>query len=290
MHYSIVQQDDQLLAQQRSEGDAPDTTLLATDQQRSVLQTLKADHPPQPISYSPYGHRPAENGLLCLLGFNGERPDPVTGHYLLGNGYRAFNPILMRFNSPDNWSPFGKGGLNAYAYCLGDPANRTDNDGHRSFFTLLKTTVTRKVKYNNTKWKIKSNTTPNEALNAREELIQLDKLIAKEPDVFDMQNKQFQIDYDNFDKNPTNPTDIAMRDLLEQLNRTPHLSEPNLLHWKLFSANADPSTMPNIPHDIIRTYADRMLSIRNPALEWYELKRKFILTYHFKPIKKTRIR
>ena len=57
MRYSIVQHGDQLLAQQRSEGDEPDTTLLATDQQRSVLQTLKADHPPQPIAYSPYGHR-----------------------------------------------------------------------------------------------------------------------------------------------------------------------------------------------------------------------------------------
>lgn len=76
-----------------------------------------------------------ENGLLSLLGFNGERPDPVTGHYLLGNGYRAFNPELMRFNSPDSWSPFGKGGLNAYAYCAGDPVNRIELDGHS--FTLM---------------------------------------------------------------------------------------------------------------------------------------------------------
>ena len=110
MRHSIVQHGDQLLAQQRSEGDAPGTTLLATDQQRSVLHTLKSNQPPQPIVYSPYGHRPAESGLLSLLGFNGERPDPVTGHYLLGNGYRAFNPVLMRFNSPDSLSPFGKGG------------------------------------------------------------------------------------------------------------------------------------------------------------------------------------
>jgi RHS repeat-associated protein len=68
--------------------------------------------------------------LLSLLGFNGERPDPVTGHYLLGNGYRAFNPVLMRFNSPDSLSPFGEGGLNAYAYCTGDPVNKTDQTGH----------------------------------------------------------------------------------------------------------------------------------------------------------------
>ncbi|WCM49246.1 RHS repeat-associated core domain-containing protein [Pseudomonas sp. WJP1] len=128
---SIFQNDDQLLAQRQHEKDtAPATTLLATDQQRSVLHSLKADHPGQSGSYSPYGHRAAENGLLSLLGFNGERPDPVTGCYLLGNGYRAFNPVLMRFNSPDSLSPFGKGGLNAYAYCVGDPVNRVDPSGH----------------------------------------------------------------------------------------------------------------------------------------------------------------
>jgi len=130
MRCSIVQQGDQLLAQQQHGGDAPGTTLLASDQQRSVLKVLKGGHPPLPIAYSPYGHRPVESRLLSLLGFNGERPDSVTGHYLLGNGYRAFNPVLMRFNSPDSWSPFGKGGLNAYAYCEGDPTNFSDPTGH----------------------------------------------------------------------------------------------------------------------------------------------------------------
>ena len=128
--YSIVQHGDQLLAQQQSEGDAPDTTLLATDQQRSVWQALKSDHPRTPIAYSPYGHRSIENRLLSLLGFNGERPDPVTGCYLLGNGYRAFNPVLMRFNSPDSKSPFGEGGINPYAYCQADPVNQSDPTGH----------------------------------------------------------------------------------------------------------------------------------------------------------------
>ncbi|MBH8612750.1 RHS repeat-associated core domain-containing protein [Pseudomonas mohnii] len=134
--HSIIQHDDLLLAQQQREGDALDTTLLATDLQRSVLHTLKKGLPPRPIAYSPYGHHPVLNALLSLLGFNGERPDPVTGCYLLGNGYRAFNPVLMRFNSPDSWSPFGKGGLNSYAYCLDDPINRTDSNGHISFRAL----------------------------------------------------------------------------------------------------------------------------------------------------------
>lgn len=126
--HSIFQHDDQLLAQQQSGGNTVETTLLATDQQRSVLHAFNAS-PPQPIAYSPYGHRPADSGLLSLLGFNGERRDPVTGYYLLGNGYRAFNPVLMRFNSPDSHSPFDDGGLNAYAYCLGDPVNWEDGTG-----------------------------------------------------------------------------------------------------------------------------------------------------------------
>ena len=120
LHHSIVQHDNLLLAQQQHQGNALDATLIATDVQRSVLHTLKANHQRQPIAYSPYGHRRPESALLSLLGFNGELPDPVTECYLLGNGYRAFNPVLMRFNSPDSWSPFGRGGLNYYAYCLND--------------------------------------------------------------------------------------------------------------------------------------------------------------------------
>jgi RHS repeat-associated protein len=128
--FSVFQNNDLLLAQRKNQGGAVESTLLATDLQRSVLHTLTADQQQHPIAYSPYGHRQAESGLTSLLGFNGERPDPVTGYYLLGNGYRAFNPVLMRFNSPDSWSPFGEGGLNPYAYCLNDPANRKDETGH----------------------------------------------------------------------------------------------------------------------------------------------------------------
>jgi RHS repeat-associated protein len=136
LHYSFVQHEDHLLAQKHYLDNKHDTTLLATDLQRSVLQTLEANHQRRPIAYTTYGHRIAESGLSSLLGFNGERPDPVTGHYLLGNGYRAFNPVLMCFNSPDNLSPFGKGGLSSYAYCLGDPINRYDKDGHASQFAI----------------------------------------------------------------------------------------------------------------------------------------------------------
>jgi RHS repeat-associated protein len=134
---SIFQHDYQLLAQQQRENEISKTTMLATDQQRSVLCVLDATQP-HTFAYTAYGHRPQENGLLSLLGFNGERPDPMTGHYLLGNGYRAFNPVLMRFNSPDSLSPFGEGGLNAYGYCVGDPVNWLDPTGHAGVWGMLK--------------------------------------------------------------------------------------------------------------------------------------------------------
>ena len=126
---SIVQHGDQLLAQQQRLGNKVDSTLLVTDRQRSIFNTLKATQQ-RSIAYSPFGFHPAASGVGNLLGFNGQPPDPVTGHYLLGNGYRAFNSVLMRFNSPDSLSPFGEGGLNPYAYCQGDPINRSDPTGH----------------------------------------------------------------------------------------------------------------------------------------------------------------
>ncbi|WEZ88567.1 MULTISPECIES: RHS repeat-associated core domain-containing protein [unclassified Pseudomonas] len=79
------------------------------------------------VNYSPYGNHPA---LVSMLGFNAERPDPVTGYYFLGRGYRAYASALMRFVKPDDMSPFGAGGLNSYAYCFNDPINLQDPDGH----------------------------------------------------------------------------------------------------------------------------------------------------------------
>ncbi|MCD5982497.1 RHS repeat-associated core domain-containing protein [Pseudomonas sp. CDFA 610] len=122
----VFQCEGQLLAEHDTEGSSARMDLLATDRQRSVLHSVGSQARQSP-AYSPYGHR---SQAVTFLGFNGEPPDAVTGHYLLGNGFRAFNPVLMRFNQPDNLSPFGRGGLNAYAYCLGDPVNRGDPSGH----------------------------------------------------------------------------------------------------------------------------------------------------------------
>ncbi|ELS40092.1 RHS repeat-associated core domain-containing protein [Pseudomonas syringae] len=121
----------QLLAQQSRKGDEVVTTMIAGDRSNSVLH-VSEDGRPVDIAYTPFGHHQAGQTIADLPGFNGEQPDPLTGHYLLGNGYRAYNPVLMRFNSPDSMSPFGKGGLNAYAYCVGDPVNRVDPTGHIS--------------------------------------------------------------------------------------------------------------------------------------------------------------
>lgn len=122
---TIVRHEAQPLAQQQSTDGGAETRLLATDQSHSLLSTIK-----QQIAYTAYGHHRAESGLSRLIGFNGECPDTVTGHYLLGQGTRAFNPVLMRFNSPDELTPFGKGGINAYAFCEGDPINYSDPTGN----------------------------------------------------------------------------------------------------------------------------------------------------------------
>ncbi|KPY03590.1 Uncharacterized protein ALO57_03163 [Pseudomonas coronafaciens pv. oryzae] len=125
IQHTLLRTDQHLLAQRRTENNLSDCALLATDQQLSVIAAQGVA-----FAYTPYGQRHPSAGPMNLPGFTGQRVDPVTGHYLLGNGYRAFNPVLMRFNSPDSLSPFGEGGLNAYAYCAGDPVNRVDPSGH----------------------------------------------------------------------------------------------------------------------------------------------------------------
>lgn len=105
------------------------TLLLATDNKNSVLAAVaRCKH--HPIAYSAYGKQSAQQEIAARLGFNGELREAHIGWYLLGNGYRAYNPTLMRFHSPDSWSPFGRGGLNAYMYCVGDPVNASDPTGH----------------------------------------------------------------------------------------------------------------------------------------------------------------
>lgn len=99
-----------------------------TDKMHTVLHQLSPEGEEQITSYTPYGGK--AGAISAAPGFNGERRDLLTGLTHLGNGYRSYNPLLMRFQAPDSLSPFGKGGINSYAYCKGDPVNNSDPSGH----------------------------------------------------------------------------------------------------------------------------------------------------------------
>lgn len=101
--------------------------LLGADRSGSPLLRARAQSA-QPCIYTAYGCTSYLATAFVPLGFNGQ-PRTDNGLYLLGQGHRAYSPTFMRFLSPDAWSPFGKGGVNAYAYCKGDPVNFTDPSG-----------------------------------------------------------------------------------------------------------------------------------------------------------------
>lgn len=133
---TFVQAEGMVLAEHQVGGD-PRVLLLAGDGKGSVMsETSQAAV--SSMAYSPYGHRPDEAPMRSHLGYNGHRREAQSGWYLLGNGYRVFNPLLMRFHSPDSLSPFGTGGLNAYMYCVGDPINNVDPTGHSPWGWLLR--------------------------------------------------------------------------------------------------------------------------------------------------------
>ncbi|WP_095148975.1 RHS repeat-associated core domain-containing protein [Pseudomonas sp. Irchel s3a18] len=113
----------------------PRTLLLATDLQQSILAELDRSGP-NLRTYTAYGSPSSLRPMNAGLGFNGQLKERPTGWYHLGNGHRVYNPVLMRFHSPDRLSPFGEGGLNPYAYCSGSPMNRVDPSG-RSWLSLL---------------------------------------------------------------------------------------------------------------------------------------------------------
>ncbi|MDR2317959.1 MULTISPECIES: RHS repeat-associated core domain-containing protein [unclassified Pseudomonas] len=102
--------------------------LLAVVQSNSLH---RADHSGgrQTFAFTPYGFEWGVPVAHLSLALNGQLPDALTGLYLLGAGHRAYSPVLMRFISVDQASPFGAGGINAFAYCEGDPVNYNDNSG-----------------------------------------------------------------------------------------------------------------------------------------------------------------
>lgn len=100
--------------------DAEGTVLVSYD---ATAKTLKYH------AYTAYGaHTSTED--QSLLGFKGEYRDADNDRYMLGQGYRCYDPARMCFHAPDDMSPFDKGGAHAYAYCSGDPTNGSDPTGH----------------------------------------------------------------------------------------------------------------------------------------------------------------
>jgi RHS repeat-associated protein len=124
---TFIRGDNVVLAELKAGAD-PKSLLLASDMMNSVhSEVSRAGR--KDVAYSPYGHRTDDPSVSSQLAYNGERRDGQTGRYLLGNGYRAFSPVLMRFNSPDGESPFEKGGINPYAYCENNPIDYVDPAG-----------------------------------------------------------------------------------------------------------------------------------------------------------------
>ncbi|WP_082888308.1 MULTISPECIES: RHS repeat-associated core domain-containing protein [Pseudomonas] len=110
----------------RSRNDS--TKFLAVGPSNSVYYAGRAGGR-QHLAFTPYGFGWCVPAGFSLLAFNGQLADARTGLYLLGAGRRAYSPVLMRFISADPTSPFGVGGINAFAYCEGDPVNYSDNSG-----------------------------------------------------------------------------------------------------------------------------------------------------------------
>ncbi|TCP69980.1 RHS repeat-associated protein [Pseudomonas putida] len=109
-------------------GTASGTRLLLTDHVGSVIAESDGSTLEQ-ARYNAYGENLTDSNLQGLLGFNGEARERALGWYLLGRGYRAYNPVLMRFHSPDELYPEAAG-INPYSYCGGNPVNWRDPSGH----------------------------------------------------------------------------------------------------------------------------------------------------------------
>ncbi|WP_236692918.1 RHS repeat-associated core domain-containing protein [Pseudomonas sp. 10-1B] len=130
IHHTVVSVSNQNLCEATSH--TAQRRLLATDAQDSTV--LIGSQNQASIIYDPYGKDSCQPANPLLSRFTGQCWLPDAIGYLLGNGHRLFNPGLKRFHSADSLSPFGKGGLNAYAYCNNDPINSSDPSGRYTSF------------------------------------------------------------------------------------------------------------------------------------------------------------
>ena len=116
-----------------------EANLYITDQAGSVVALVSNSQLSHEYVYSPYGIETdldqSTTKAKNAQGFDGERTDKATGYQFLGNGYRAYNPILHRFMQMDDisYSPFGKGGINGYVFGNNNPIMNFDPSGHFSW-------------------------------------------------------------------------------------------------------------------------------------------------------------
>ena len=121
-----------------------------TDQGQSVVNTInQTEEQAENITsyaYSPYGTESdltkQESNTITTqhFGFDGQLTDSQTNWQFLGQGYRAYNPMLHRFMSQDSMSPFDKGGINGYVFGSNNPIMMSDPSGHFSFSNLIPNT------------------------------------------------------------------------------------------------------------------------------------------------------
>jgi RHS repeat-associated protein len=129
---SLIQAAGMRLVERKVANDLKQTMMLASDGMGSVIG--ESGTRSKSVAYSPYGF---QRGMESLIGFAGQMQSLLPIGYFLGNGYRFFDVVTNRFNSPDEFSPFGRGGVNAYVYCGGDPVNCTDPSGHITYYRGL---------------------------------------------------------------------------------------------------------------------------------------------------------
>lgn len=191
-------------------------------------------------SYMCYGFRSATSS--SRIGFNGEFQDQLTGFYFLGNGYRAYCPDFCRFVSPDKLSPFQSGGLNSYAYVLGDPINNTDPTGRTALKKLYQSGGTKAVgQYKSYNWYVTDGgegnpVTLNVMMLDRKARPKLTEFIKDVNELVSTTKKQLPLTLVNFlvDRQAINKTELA-QNMLKQL-AVRH--EVSVIHYAPAPSNA----------------------------------------------------
>lgn len=111
--------------------------LFISDSKNSIVSHI-IGHRHEKFSLDAFGYHHERQTRRSNVAFNGDLLERMPIVYLLGNGYRAYSPVYRAFQSPDALSPFGPGGVNSYAFCVGDPLNLRDPSGHAPLSEFLR--------------------------------------------------------------------------------------------------------------------------------------------------------